>query len=71
VIAEPNIASNVQQAVPFLWVYDMERCIRYYVDGLGCTMTKQMWVPELSDPNGYHLLFESPTDEPEETMLQP
>ena len=143
-IAEPSTASNVQQAVPFLWVYDMERCIRYYVDGLGFTMTKQwvdegrvrrcrlelgtaalmlqefwseghdrnlpdgkvgvgvsicfickdavalwhdfearglapkrpsvgngMWVTELSDPNGYHLFFESPTDEPEETVLQP
>jgi lactoylglutathione lyase len=28
-----------------------------------------MWVTEISDPDGYHLLFESPTDAPEETIL--
>jgi catechol 2,3-dioxygenase-like lactoylglutathione lyase family enzyme len=142
-IAETKTVSNVQRAVPFLWVHDLERCIRFYVDGLGFTMTKQwlddgklrwcwldlgtaavmlqefcsegqqrnvpvsqvgvgvkicficqdavalwrdfvargvstkrpfvgngMWVTELSDPNGYDLLFESPTEEPEETVLQ-
>jgi len=28
-----------------------------------------MWVTELSDPDGYRLAFESPTDAPEETVL--
>jgi lactoylglutathione lyase len=27
-----------------------------------------LWVTELSDPDGYKLLFESPADEPEETQ---
>jgi catechol 2,3-dioxygenase-like lactoylglutathione lyase family enzyme len=28
-----------------------------------------MWVTELADPDGYKLFFESPTDEPEETIF--
>ena len=28
-----------------------------------------MWVTGLSDPDGYRLFFESPTDTPEETKL--
>jgi catechol 2,3-dioxygenase-like lactoylglutathione lyase family enzyme len=28
-----------------------------------------MWVTQVSDPDGYHLLFESETDVPEETVL--
>jgi lactoylglutathione lyase len=28
-----------------------------------------MWVTQVSDPDGYHLLFESDTDVPEETIL--
>jgi hypothetical protein len=28
-----------------------------------------MWVTGLSDPDGYRLFFESPTDTPEETRL--
>ena len=28
-----------------------------------------MWVTEVSDPDGYRLFFESPTDVPEETVL--
>lgn len=27
-----------------------------------------LWVTQLSDPDGYHLLFESPTDEPDGTI---
>jgi lactoylglutathione lyase len=27
------------------------------------------WVTQVSDPDGYQLLFESETDEPEETVL--
>jgi len=33
--------ANVQQAVPFFWVQDMERSVRFYVDGLGFEMTKE------------------------------
>jgi catechol 2,3-dioxygenase-like lactoylglutathione lyase family enzyme len=28
-----------------------------------------MWVTDVTDPDGYHLSFESPTDVPEETVL--
>jgi len=133
---------NVKQAVPFFCVADMERSLRYYVDGLGFTMTNKwvvngeirwcwlqlggaalmlqncakkmlnemppggklgqgvsiwfqcedaisiyrdvksrgiqasepqvgngLWDMMLSDPDGYRLHFESPTDVPEETKL--
>jgi lactoylglutathione lyase len=128
---------NVQQAVPFLMVSNLEASLRFYVDGLGFTMTKKwipegkllwcwlqlggaalmlqefhparlpkdklgegvsicfqckdalaiyhealsrglqprqpfvgnaMWVTILTDPDGYKLDFESPTDVPEETL---
>jgi catechol 2,3-dioxygenase-like lactoylglutathione lyase family enzyme len=36
---------NVRQAVPFFAVSDMERSLRYYVDGLGFAMTKR-WIDE-------------------------
>src|SRR5689334_2011718 len=32
---------NVQQAVPFLWVHDLDASCRFYVDGLGFRMTRQ------------------------------
>ena len=35
---------NVRQAVPFFWVVDMEKSLRFYLDGLGFTRTKQ-WKP--------------------------
>lgn len=35
--------ANVQQAVPFLGVADMERSRRFYADGLGLQMTKH-WI---------------------------
>lgn len=38
-------APNVQQAVPFFNVTDIEASLRFYVDGLGFAMTVQ-WVPE-------------------------
>lgn len=133
---------NVQQAVPFFWVRDIEASVRFYAQGLGFTVTKEwidegklrwcwlelgsaavmlqefwtegqhrnlpdaktgvgvsicficedavslwrdftsrgisarrpfvgngMWVTQVSDPDGYHLLFESETDAPEETIL--
>ena len=35
---------NVKQAVPFFWVTDMQASLRFYVDGLGFTKTKE-WTP--------------------------
>lgn len=35
--------SNVQQAVPFFYVHEMEASRRFYVDGLGFTLTKE-WI---------------------------
>jgi catechol 2,3-dioxygenase-like lactoylglutathione lyase family enzyme len=35
--------TNVQQAVPFFGVHDLARSLRFYVDGMGFTMTKK-WV---------------------------
>jgi lactoylglutathione lyase len=136
-----NAESNVQQAVPLFGVEDMERSLRFYVEGLGFRMTEKwvdegklrwcwlvlgnaavmlqefskeghhrnlpegkvgvgvsinfickdalaiyrelvargvaakrpfvgngMWVTEVSDPDGYSLFFESPTDVPEESV---
>ena len=37
--------SNVVQAVPFFWVRDLQESLRFYVDGLGFTRTKQ-WINE-------------------------
>lgn len=134
--AETNLAVNVQQAVPFFMVSNIEASIGYYVDGLGFRMTRRwidegklrwcwlqqggaalmlqeyrkdrmpsgkrgegvsvcfqcsdalsiyhaaaargikakrpfvgnaMWVVAFSDPDGYRIDFESPTDVPEET----
>ena len=36
---------NVKQVVPFFGVNEMERSVRYYVDGLGFTMQRR-WDPE-------------------------
>jgi lactoylglutathione lyase len=35
---------NIRLAVPFFGVADMDASLRFYVDGLGFTMTKQ-WIP--------------------------
>ena len=43
--AEVAVTSNVKQAVPFFNVTDIEASLRFYVDGLGCVMTKE-WLPE-------------------------
>jgi lactoylglutathione lyase len=43
-LAETSAAVNVQQAVPFFLVSDMERSLHYYVEGLGFEMTKK-WTP--------------------------
>ncbi len=37
--------SNVQQAVPFFWVHDLEASLRFYIDGLGFTKTIE-WVDD-------------------------
>jgi lactoylglutathione lyase len=135
-LIETQSLANVQQAVPFFMVSNIEASIRYYVDGLGFEMTRHwmdegkhkwcwlqhggaalmlqeyrkdkipsgkrgegvsvcfqcsdalaiyhaaaargmnakrpfvgnaMWVVIFSDPDGYKLDFQSPTDAPEET----
>jgi lactoylglutathione lyase len=139
---ETKTEANVQQAVPFFRVSNIEKSLRYYVDGLGFKMTNKwidegklrwcwlqlggaalmlqesrkegndswvpaakvgegvsicfqckdalaiyqsatsrgipvcepyvgngMWVTPLSDPDGYKIEFESPTNVPEETKL--
>jgi lactoylglutathione lyase len=38
-------AANIIQVVPFLGVTDMERSMRFYIDGLGFLM-KNKWEPE-------------------------
>jgi catechol 2,3-dioxygenase-like lactoylglutathione lyase family enzyme len=42
---EPVEEPNVQQAVPFFLVTDIENSVRYYVEGLGFRMINK-WVPE-------------------------
>jgi len=37
--------SNVRQAVPFFWVTDIDRSIRFYTEGLGAKLTNR-WVDE-------------------------
>ena len=137
---EPNAITtgNLTQVVPLLGVTDMERSLRFYLDGLGFTLKNKwepegrvrwcwltrggasimlqeylagrrpegvlgqgvsvwfqcedavalyrefrsrgieagepfvgnsLWVTIVSDPDGYKLDFESPTDAPEETKL--
>lgn len=130
--------SNVQQAVPFFMVHDMNASLRFYTEGLGFRKTEEwspdgkvewcslvigdaalmlqeyrkaylptdklgvgvsicfvckdavalyrdfrtrgiegkrpfvgnrMWVTSLTDPDGYRVDFESPTDAPEESEL--
>lgn len=140
--AETALKPNVKQAVPFFGISSMENSLRFYIDGLGFTMTRSwivegkirwcwleleqvalmlqehrgkepnswellgkvgtgvsicfecedalalyrevksrgivtqtpfvgnaMWVVNVTDPDGYSLSFESPTDVPEETEL--
>jgi catechol 2,3-dioxygenase-like lactoylglutathione lyase family enzyme len=74
-VPEHGGAPNVTQAVPFFTVKDMDASLRFYVDGLGFTITNRWepegrlrWVTALVDPDGYRLEFESPTDVPEETI---
>jgi len=137
---ETRTEANLQQAVPFFGVQNIEASVRFYVGGLGFTMTRKwihegklrwcwlerggaalmlqefwkeghhagapegklgqgvsicfmchdalafyrevtsreiqaqrpfvgngLWVTNVSDPDGYQLCFESPTDAPEES----
>jgi lactoylglutathione lyase len=41
--AETKLAANVQQAVPFFMVANIETSLRFYVDGLGFEMTRK-WI---------------------------
>ena len=43
--AEVQIEANVEQAVPFFSVADIQESVRYYVDGLGFEMTKK-WMSD-------------------------
>lgn len=42
---ETKIEANVQQAVPFFGITDMEVSLRFYIDGLGFQMTTK-WIDE-------------------------
>jgi catechol 2,3-dioxygenase-like lactoylglutathione lyase family enzyme len=42
---ETKTEANVQQAVPFFRVSNIEKSLRYYVDGLGFQMTNK-WIDE-------------------------
>jgi lactoylglutathione lyase len=42
---ETKTEANVQQAVPFFGVSDMDTSLRFYVDGLGFEMTRK-WTPD-------------------------
>ena len=44
-MSTPPAEANVQQAVPFFGVQSIEASIRFYVAGLGFTMTKK-WIHE-------------------------
>ena len=41
--ASAKPSPNVQQVVPFFWISEMDRPIRFYIDGLGFTL-KNKWV---------------------------
>jgi hypothetical protein len=43
--ANAEVMPNVKQSVPFFMVTDIEASYRFYVDGLGFTMTHE-WRPE-------------------------
>jgi lactoylglutathione lyase len=40
-----DVTGNVKQAVPLFGITDIDASLKFYVDGLGFTMTKQ-WAPE-------------------------
>lgn len=44
-------------------------CVRRGIQAAKPFVGNRMWVVSLSDPDGYHIEFESPTDLPEDTEL--
>jgi catechol 2,3-dioxygenase-like lactoylglutathione lyase family enzyme len=40
---QPQTAANVQQVIPFFRIADIDRSLRFYLDGLGFTL-KNKWV---------------------------
>jgi lactoylglutathione lyase len=42
---QTKTAPNIQQAVPFFGITDMESSLRFYIDGLGFVMTNK-WTPD-------------------------
>ena len=44
-LPKSQTSANVQQAVPFFMIKDMERSLRFYVDGLGFEMTRK-WIDD-------------------------
>jgi len=42
---QTKTAPNIQQAVPFFGITDMEASLRFYIDGLGFVMTNK-WTPD-------------------------
>ncbi len=45
-----SLAANVQQAVPFFGVTDMQASMQFYIAGLGFEM-KHRWIPEAREGN--------------------
>jgi lactoylglutathione lyase len=43
--ATTEVEKNVQQAVPFFAISNMEASLRFYIDGLGFEMTNE-WTPD-------------------------
>ena len=43
--AQTQTTANVKQAVPFFMVEDMQKSVRFYVDGLGFEITRR-WQPD-------------------------
>jgi lactoylglutathione lyase len=42
---QPQTAANIQQVIPFFRIAEMDRSLRFYLDGLGFTL-KNKWVVE-------------------------
>lgn len=42
---EVRTGANITEAVPFFGVRNMEASLKFYIDGLGCKMTR-WWIPD-------------------------
>jgi lactoylglutathione lyase len=71
---EANTGANVQQAVPFFMVANIEASLRFYVDGLGFAM-KWNWIVEGKlrwcwlENGGAALMLQEPRKEGEERCV--